>query len=105
MPEQYGKTMRAEREMLETAGYESDYILRLLPKRPWLRADGTLIGVLPVDSYHYQRFSERGWRPAPPDWVETPRAIVTEPKPVEPAQETPEAWGPLYDPTATTEEA
>jgi len=77
MPEQYGKTMREERATLESAGYESDYILRLLPKRPWLRADGTLIGVLPVDAYHYKRFTDKGWHPAPPDWVATERVIVS----------------------------
>ena len=77
MPEQYGKTMREERAMLESAGYESDYILRLQPKRPWLRADGTLVGVLPVDAYHYKRFTDKGWRPAPPDWAITERVIVS----------------------------
>ena len=99
MSSQYGKTMQEERQTLESAGYESDYILRLQPKRPWLRADGTLIGVFPVDAYHYKRFSDRGWRPAPPDWQETPRVIVST-QPIEPQAE----WGPLYDPTAHTKE-
>jgi hypothetical protein len=81
MPEQYGKTMQEERALLGAAGYESDYILRLQPKRPWLRADGTLVGVLPVDAYHYKRFSDRGWKPAPPDYtlpvqLETPALPV-----------------------------
>ena len=65
---QYGKSMQAERKNLEADGYESDYILRLQPKRYWLRANGTPIGLLPIDPYHHQRFSERGWHVAPPDW-------------------------------------
>ena len=68
MMPQYGKNMQAERSRLEADGYESEYILRLLPKRYWLREDGTVVGLLPVDPHHYERFSARGWHPAPPNW-------------------------------------
>lgn len=66
---QYAKKQSEERKMLAEDGYTSDYILRLQPKRVWLRADGSVVGLLPVDPHHYSRFRARGWHLAPPDWT------------------------------------
>lgn len=68
-----GKVLQANRQGLEAEGFESGEILRRVEKRPWYRADGTLIGVLPVDVYHEQRFRAHGWSLSP-----TPR-VATEP--------------------------
>lgn len=69
---QYGKTLQEERATLAENGFESAYILRLRPKRPWIRADNTLVGELPIDPYHFARFMTKGWRIAPTDWVAPP---------------------------------
>lgn len=84
--------------MLQDDGYTSEYILRLQPKRPWLRADGTLVGILPVDPFHYGKFRRHGWRVAPPDWL--PPSITEEPVEA-PPDEQPFAPEPTVDTAGT----
>lgn len=56
-----GQTAQRERERLKDEGFESQEVVKLQPKRNWYREDGTLVGMLPVDPYHQERFRAKGW--------------------------------------------
>ena len=60
-----GKTMQTDRKEIQEEGFESHTVMRLNQKLPWYRADGTLVGVLPVDTYHEARFRAKGWSLSP----------------------------------------
>ena len=48
-------------------GFDSEKILRQMPARQWWRADGTpLPKLLPVDSYHFDIYTGKGWTLRPP---------------------------------------
>ena len=53
--------MQDERERLEEEGFTSEEVVRLQPKRVWYRSDGSAVGMLPVDTYHSERFRAKGW--------------------------------------------
>lgn len=62
-----GRVLQEERRMLQEQGFESVLQLRTLPRRPWYRQDGTLVGVLPVDEYATQLYWGKGWTLKPPE--------------------------------------
>ena len=60
-----GKSLQADRAQIQEEGFESHTTMRLNQKLPWYREDGSLVGVLPVDTYHEQRFRAKGWHLSP----------------------------------------
>lgn len=56
-----GRALQLERELVQGEGFEAHADIQLLAKRNWYRPDGTLVGLLPADRYHEDRFRAKGW--------------------------------------------
>ena len=55
-----------QNRLLKREGFDSFLQLQMQPKRLWYRENGSVVGELPVDPYHFQRFTTRGWTLVPP---------------------------------------